>query len=163
MSISIHTPLSSVYMHNIKNFMAGDHRQCDELLVTAEQAVASRSWDAASAAFAGFQHAVLQHFAAEESVLFPAFEAKTGMLSGPTQVMRAEHVQMRELMAAAREALLAQDADDYEGNVETLFIMMQQHNVKEENVLYPMCDQLLSAQVDTLLPRLQDTLQTPAD
>lgn len=150
-------------MHNIKNFMAGDHRQCDELLVTAEQAVASRSWEAASAAFAGFQQAVLQHFAAEENILFPAFETKTGMLSGPTQVMRGEHVQMRELMAAAQEALVAQDADDYEGNVETLFIMMQQHNVKEENVLYPMCDQLLSAQVDALLPRLQVTLQTPVN
>jgi hemerythrin-like domain-containing protein len=150
-------------MRNIKNFMAGDHRQCDELLVTAEQAVASRSWQEATAAFAGFQHAVLQHFTAEESVLFPAFEEKTGMLSGPTQVMRGEHVQMRELMAAAHAALLAQDADDYAGNAETLFIMMQQHNVKEENVLYPMCDQLLSAQVDALLPRLHDQIQTPAD
>jgi iron-sulfur cluster repair protein YtfE (RIC family) len=41
------------------------------------------------------------------------------------------------------------------GNAETLLIMMQQHNVKEENVLYPMCDQHLTAQVPTLLPALQ--------
>lgn len=150
-------------MNNIKNFMTGDHRQCDELLAHVEQALTARSWNEASAAFAGFQAAVLQHFAAEESLLFPAFEEKTGMLSGPTQVMRGEHVQMRELMAAAHEALLAQDAEDYEGNAETLFIMMQQHNVKEENVLYPMCDQLLNNQMDTLLPRLQEQTQTPAD
>lgn len=150
-------------MPTIKNFMTGDHRQCDEFLATAEQAVATQRWDSASTAFAQFQHAVLQHFAAEEGVLFPAFEAKTGMHSGPTQVMRGEHVQMRELMESARHALLAKDADDYTGNTETLLIMMQQHNVKEENVLYPMCDQFLITQLDTLLPQLQEKIQTQAD
>jgi hemerythrin-like domain-containing protein len=78
---------------------------------------------------------------------------------GPTQVMRGEHVQMRELMDAARDALLAKDADDYSGNAETLLIMMQQHNMKEENVLYPMCDQHLVDQVDVLLPQIQQTIQ----
>jgi hemerythrin-like domain-containing protein len=146
-------------MLNIKNFMTEDHRQCDDLLATAEQAVATASWDRAITTFTQFQNAVLQHFATEESLLFPAFEEKTGMHSGPTQVMRGEHVQMRELMDAARQALLAQDADDYTGNTETLLIMMQQHNVKEEHVLYPMCDQHLGDQVATLLPQLQASIQ----
>ena len=150
-------------MLNIKNFMTGDHRQCDELLATAEQALATQAWDRATSAFTQFQNAVLQHFATEEGLLFPAFEAKTGMHSGPTQMMRNEHVQMRELMEAARQALLAQDAEEYEGNAETLFIMMQQHNVKEENVLYPMCDQQLSDQVEVLLPQLQAKIQAKTD
>ena len=150
-------------MLNIKNFMTGDHRQCDELLATAEQALATQAWDRATSAFTQFQSAVLQHFATEEGLLFPAFEAKTGMHSGPTQMMRNEHVQMRELMEAARQALLAQDAEEYEGNAETLFIMMQQHNVKEENVLYPMCDQQLADQVGVLLPQLQATIQAKTD
>jgi iron-sulfur cluster repair protein YtfE (RIC family) len=37
--------------------------------------------------------------------------------------------------------------------------MLQQHNTKEENVLYPMCDQVLAGQVGTLLPQLQSSLQ----
>jgi len=74
-------------------------------------------------------------------------------------VMRGEHVQMRELLDAARDALAAKDADDYSGNAETLLIMMQQHNMKEENVLYPMCDQHLVDQVEALIPRLQVELQ----
>jgi hypothetical protein len=41
------------------------------------------------------------------------------------------------------------------GNAETLLIMMQQHNVKEENVLYPMCDQHLADQLENLLPELR--------
>lgn len=143
------------FMLNIRNFMAGDHRHCDEMLNAAEQAVAAQSWDQAGAAFSQFQSAVLQHFAAEEELLFPAFEEKTGMRMGPTQVMRGEHVQMRELMDAAHRALQAKDADDYAGQAETLLFMMQQHNMKEENVLYPMCDQQLMDRLDSLLAQLQ--------
>jgi iron-sulfur cluster repair protein YtfE (RIC family) len=54
--------------------------------------------------------------------------------------------------------LLAKDADDYAGNTETLLIMMQQHNMKEEHVLYPMCDQHLADLADVLLPKLRQQL-----
>jgi len=146
-------------MINIKNCMTDDHRHCDDLFADVEQAVAAQAWDRANTAFARFRGAMQQHFAAEEELLFPAFEAKSGMTMGPTQVMREEHVQMRELMATAQQALAAQDADDYSGNAETLLIMMQQHNMKEENVLYPMCDDHLREQAATLLPQLQHKLQ----
>jgi hemerythrin-like domain-containing protein len=146
-------------MTNIKDCMTDDHRRCDDIFADVEQAVAARAWDRASAAFAGFAGAMQQHFAAEEELLFPAFEAESGMTMGPTQVMRDEHIQMRELLAAAQEALAAQDADDYSGNAETLLIMMQQHNMKEENVLYPMCDDHLRTQVNTLLPQLLQKLR----
>jgi hemerythrin-like domain-containing protein len=77
---------------------------------------------------------------------------------GPTQVMRGEHRQMRELLAAAEVSLGARDADDYSGYAETLLIMAQQHNMKEENVLYPMCDQHLSAELPAILERLETEL-----
>ena len=146
-------------MQPLQHLMADDHRRCDLMFVDVERAVQSQAWEQASTIFARFQHAVLQHFETEESLLFPAFEKKTGMTSGPTQVMRGEHVQMRELMADAQAALAEKDADDYLGNAETLLIMMQQHNTKEENVLYPMCDQVLVEQVGVLLPQLQSSLQ----
>jgi DUF438 domain-containing protein len=148
-----------IKMHNIRDFMSTDHRRCDDIFVDVEQAVSAGDWDRATTVYAQFQNAVLQHFSAEESLLFPAFEEKSGMYMGPTQVMRGEHVQMRELLDAARDALVAKDADDYSGNAETLLIMMQQHNMKEENILYPMCDQHLIDQVDEMLPRLQLELQ----
>lgn len=146
-------------MTSIKNCMTHDHRRCDDIFAEVEQAVAAQEWDCASAVFKTFANAMRQHFAAEEDLLFPAFELKSGMTMGPTQVMREEHEQMRELIAAAQEALSSKDADDYSGNAETLLIMMQQHNMKEENVLYPMCDDHLLDQVDALLPQLQVKLQ----
>ena len=141
-------------MTSIKNVMTHDHRRCDDLFAEVEQAVDAQQWDRASIAFSSFAIAMRQHFAAEEEILFPAFELKSGMTMGPTQVMRGEHVQMNELIAAAMDALSAKDADDYSGNADTLLIMMQQHNMKEENVLYSMCDDHLLDQADALLPQL---------
>ena len=142
-------------MPTIQHLMTEDHRRCDDIFVEIERDVQAKHWGQAQQAFASFRNALLQHFEAEETLLFPAFEAKTGMTQGPTQVMRGEHAEMRDLLQAADAALAAQDAPTYFGEAETLLIMMQQHNVKEEHVLYPMCDQRLAAEAEDLVPRLQ--------
>jgi hemerythrin-like domain-containing protein len=67
------------------------------------------------------------------------------MTSGPTEVMRGEHRQMRDLLAQMEGALAVRDSDTFGGAAETLLILMQQHNMKEENILYPMCDNALGA------------------
>ncbi|HEX5637924.1 MAG TPA: hypothetical protein VFY78_12600, partial [Gammaproteobacteria bacterium] len=43
-----------------------------------------------------------------------------------------------------RQAAAKESASGFLGVAESLFIFMQQHNMKEENVLYPMMDQQLS-------------------
>lgn len=145
-------------MTSLRTFMTDDHRHCDDLLADAEQAVGRGDLAAAGDAFGQFHRALLAHFDGEEKTLFPAFEARTGMSMGPTQVMRLEHTQMRGLADAAAAALAAGDTDDYLGQAETLVIMMQQHNMKEENILYPMCDQHLADQAEALLGRLAEAL-----
>ena len=142
-------------MTTIRSFMTDDHRRCDDLFADAEQAVAKKDFTLAGAAFGHFQSAMLAHFDSEEKTLFPTFEAKTGMSMGPTQVMRMEHVQLRALMNDAVDALKAGNSDDYLGLADTLVIMMQQHNMKEENILYPMCDQHLAGETPELLARLE--------
>ena len=145
-------------MNNIRGLMSQDHRECDDFFVAVELSIGKKSWDDARTAFVDYREAMLAHFKVEESILFPAFEQRTGMRMGPTQVMRNEHDQMRELIAAAGAAVSACDADEYSGYAETLLIMMQQHNMKEENVLYPMCDQQLGDQSSTLLQDIKNGL-----
>jgi len=145
-------------MTSIRNFMTDDHRHCDDLLAEAEQALAQNDPVAAEAAFAHFCRALLAHFDSEEKTLFPTFEAKTGITMGPTQVMRQEHAQMRILADAALGNLKMRNLDDYLGQTETLLIMMQQHNMKEENVLYPMCDEHLAAEAGALIAHLESEL-----
>lgn len=145
-------------MTTLRAFLTEDHRSCDDLLAKAEEAVAAKQLSVAQVAFEQFAGAMRAHFDAEEKTLFPTFEAKTGMSMGPTQVMRLEHIQMRSLLDAAVDALKKGDSEDYFGQVETLLIMMQQHNMKEENILYPMCDQHLAAELPELLTLLQKQL-----
>ena len=145
-------------MTTIRDFLTDDHRRCDDLLAAAEQALAAGKPADAALALGAFRDAMLARFAAEEETLFPAFELATGMSGGPTQVMRMEHSQIRMLLDDAVDALQAGNSEDYQGIAETLVIMMQQHNMKEENILYPMCDQHLAADGPALLERISGKL-----
>jgi len=125
--------------------LVADHRHCDGLFATAEDAAQRADWAACRRHFDAFRAAILHHFDAEENVLFPAFEQATGMSMGPTAMMRSEHAQMRDLLNDMEAAVAASRRDDYLGISETLLLYMQQHNLKEEHVLYPMSDQVLAA------------------
>jgi len=119
------------------------HKHCDDLFADAETAARDRRWTDAKGLFVRFQAEMLAHFATEEEVLFPAFEGATGMTGGPTQMMRFEHAQMKDLLADMASAIADGDGERYAGAGETLLVLMQQHNLKEENILYPMCDRAL--------------------
>jgi hemerythrin-like domain-containing protein len=146
-------------MSTIVDFLGTDHRACDDLFATAEAAAAKKDWDSARSLFKRFHEAMAHHLAMEEEVLFPAFEARTGMIGGPTQVMRMEHVQMRGLMDDMANAVAAGNRDGYLGSSETLNMLMQQHNLKEENMLYPMSDQVLSSERDGLIHTMEGMLR----
>jgi DUF438 domain-containing protein len=121
------------------------HKHCDEIFADAEEACGNGDWTAGATAFELLRGQLETHFASEEELLFPAFEAATGMTAGPTEVMRGEHRQMRDLLAQMQGAIESRDSDAFAGAAETLLILMQQHNMKEENILYPMCDDHLQS------------------
>ena len=124
--------------------MRDDHRACDHLLAEAEAALDRGDAAAASTLFADFQQRFEGHLRMEEEVLFPEFESQTGMTAGPTQVMRMEHEELREQARAATGALASGDNETFLDACDTLLTLLQQHNAKEEQVLYPMCDRTLS-------------------
>jgi len=138
-------------MTRIAQYLTDDHEHCDALFAEAENAVAQADWPRAAGQFQAFARDTLRHFAREEEVFFPAFENRTGMSGGPTFVMRQEHDQMRDTLTAMEQAIQAKDARQYLGLSETLLMLMRQHNMKEENILYPMLDQALAGEEDTLL------------
>ena len=135
------------------------HKHCDDLFVAAEESVQRGDWVAAASAFERFHGQMTAHFEAEEGILFPAFEGAAGMSDGPTQMMRYEHEQMRSLLSQLAAACEARDGEAYDGAAETLLMLMQQHNMKEENILYPMCDQALGAEAERLGAKLDAMLE----
>ncbi len=143
--------------------LTAHHRHCDDLLAEAERA-AKQNWERCTERFKTFRDSLETHLQAEEQQLFPAVEpvlspveGPTLSTGGPTSVMRAEHEDMRGLLRLLEGSIEAADAEGFQGLVETLFILMQQHNMKEENVLYPLCDRILQGSRSMLA----DTLKLP--
>ena len=127
----------------ISQFMTQEHRDCDTEFAEAEQAAASGDWGKTEEKFIIFSKDILRHFKREEEELFPAFEALTGSSEGPTQVMRYEHEQVKGLIGKLAGAVESQDKDAYLSLCESMMILLQQHNMKEEQMLYAMCDRVL--------------------
>jgi hemerythrin-like domain-containing protein len=135
-------------MTTISDYFSRDHQRCDALFAVAESALQSRDCDAAVDAARAFAQALERHFAMEERGLFPALSARTGGAGGPIHVMRAEHAQMRDLL---RQLTFAADAGDRATGLElteTLLVLMQQHNMKEEGILYPLADRVFGEDAD---------------
>jgi len=142
----------------ISNYMKTEHRDCDTLFASAEEAVALGEWSVAEQRFIEFSNETLTHFKREEEILFPAFEAQTGSSEGPTQVMRFEHDQVRGLIGKMAEAIESQDKDAYLSLAESMMILLQQHNMKEEQMLYAMCDRILPPEVkESTLEKMKTT------
>ncbi|MFZ5482614.1 MAG: hemerythrin domain-containing protein [Pseudomonadota bacterium] len=142
-------------MTRLSQYLTQDHADCDALFADAENAVSEHDWPLANPRFAAFREATLLHFAREEDLLFPAFEAQTGMSHGPTQVMRAEHTQIRALLDQMAAALTQRSASQFLDSSETLLMLLHQHNIKEEQILYPMSDQALAEHAASLIAAMQ--------
>lgn len=142
-------------MDTISRFLCDDHHACDTAFGAAEAAVGADQWEIAAVRFADFLDALERHLAREEQILFPRFEERTGERAGPTQVMRAEHEQMRELLNRLEGMVRAQERDAFLNHCDTLFTLIQQHNLKEEQILYPALDMVLRKDRDVLLEAMQ--------
>ncbi|MGW8271366.1 MAG: hemerythrin domain-containing protein [Burkholderiales bacterium] len=156
-------------MTSISEALTEHHRHCDALFEAASEAADAADWAALRAQLAALSDALARHFAFEEEALFPAFEAATGLHEGPTTVMRLEHDHMRNILQGLAAAAPEHDPDGCRAELDNLFVMLQQHNAKEEGVLYPACDQLpadpreaLAAEAAQLTPRPSYTLDLRA-
>jgi hemerythrin-like domain-containing protein len=145
----------AIFMRAIHSYLSSDHRHCDETLANLEGAVSKNKWDDVEKFSNQFIKEMQRHFTCEESVLFPAFEEKTGMSGGPTMVMRMEHIQMKDTLGQLPEAVSNKNGDRILGITETLMIFIQQHNNKEEQMLYNMCDMHLSAEAENLVDQMK--------
>ena len=143
-------------MSTIKDYLTNDHRRCDELFAEMEDA-ASASLQSAKEVTRKFIDISEKHFQMEERVMFVEFEQKTGMTQGPTAMMRQEHEQIRALMKQLLESIEEDNKDRFFGSSETLMILLQQHNMKEEQMLYPMAQQHLNSESDRIV-EMMDSL-----
>ena len=107
-----------------------------------EDAVAAKSSDAEKL-YENFSNDLANHFSIEEIVLFPMLGQANSEAKGATKAMEMEHEQMRSLLSKMRKAVESMDKESFFSLSETLMILMQQHNMKEEQLLYTLAQSTL--------------------
>jgi iron-sulfur cluster repair protein YtfE (RIC family) len=141
---------------SVTSYQAWDHDRLDEVLRSVSAAVKNGRFEDASARYARFESGLLRHLRIEEELIFPVFEARSGMASGPTDVMRDEHRHVRQALDVMRRGLQGSDAGGYEEGLRFFDSVLPDHNAKEEHILYPTLDRLLRpAERAALVCRLQ--------
>ncbi|MGH0032578.1 MAG: hemerythrin domain-containing protein [Myxococcota bacterium] len=143
--------------------LGADHERLDAILADAKRLLVAGEPAAARQRFEVFRQQLERHIEAEEQVLFPAFEDLAGSTAGgPTSVMRAEHSELRKLMADVAGALEDGAPDGLTTPLAALTARIYAHNGKEERILYPMTDRL-AGEAGTLAELVQRLREHCAD
>ncbi|MBI5599353.1 MAG: DUF2249 domain-containing protein [Deltaproteobacteria bacterium] len=129
----------------LTDYMQSDHMRLDRIFNRFQEAVKEKRWDDASGDFREFSLGLRRHISAEEDILFPVFEEKTGMReSGPTFVMRMEHKDIKELLDSIRASTDGKDPSGVSDASYRIANTLADHNMKEEHILYPESDAFMS-------------------
>lgn len=144
-------------LRGVNEALSWDHDRLDALEAAAFEKRALGDLQLACDLYAEFAAGLKRHIGFEEQLLFPAFEEKTGMppTAGPTAVMRAEHREIEALLGEI-EAGIADAAAPVESLRRSFHAVLGDHNVKEEQILYPTTDHLLGEEeADRLVTKIQ--------
>jgi len=147
---------SSSSFESVTSYLGWDHHRIGVLLRAADDAVGENRFADATRDYDRFERGLLRHLRIEEELLFPVFEARSGMVGGPTSVMRDEHRLVRRALGLMRSGVDAGDASVFRDGLRFFQSVMPDHNAKEEHILYPTLDGLLTgAERAALVARLQ--------
>ena len=127
----------------VSAFFEKDHDEIDALLA----AVDFKDAAAALPKLQEFDRRLERHIVWEEEVLFPAAaRAEPELARGPIAVMRLEHVDIRAGKSRALECLRKADGAGARSRIDEMLAVLSGHNMKEEHMLYPACDELIPAE-----------------
>jgi iron-sulfur cluster repair protein YtfE (RIC family) len=132
-------------LSSVMDYLAWDHDRLDALCQQAFEARGRGALEEAERCFREFARGLRRHIGLEEELLFPEFEQLTGMTpdAGPTAVMRHEHRQIESFLLTL-ERVIGVPGAEAEQAEQSLARVLVDHNAKEEQILYPTTDRLLS-------------------
>ena len=144
-------------METISSWMQNDHVLIDAIAERATAAAEARDGATLEREAGHFLSRLRRHIEMEEGVLFPAFEQRTGMADGgPSVQMRVEHEQMRPILQQMQDAAAAADGTAWQRAAQALHDILLPHNIKEEQMMYPMLDEAMGADAQALLDEVKE-------
>ena len=129
-------------METFSELLESDHRRLDAIAGDLYAMIEDGELERAEGAFADLDEGLRRHIRVEEEVLFPLFDQRTLMI-GPSRVMRHEHRAIERMLSDLGRALGKCNQPDAAAALNELLHTLEQHNLKEERVLYPHTDRAL--------------------
>lgn len=131
-------------MDTICDYLCHEHHHCDAMFERMQGSLDRQDWSGLDTHFHQFDDALKQHMRMEEKVLFPAFLRFIQQAEGPISMLRLEHQRIQTVLERMLDALKRFNTIDFLLHTETLTLLIRQHYVKEEEMLYPLLDRVLS-------------------
>lgn len=130
-------------MDTICDYLSHDHQLCDTLFMQTQASIDRHDWAEGAAGFRRFDNVLRQHIRMEEKVLFPAFLRSMRQADIPISMLHVEHLRIQALLDRMSGALQRLDAVNFFLHAETMTMLLEQHHMKEEEMLYPLLDKIL--------------------
>lgn len=131
-------------MQLISEFMMEDHAKLDRVFTEFQQQ-AGHDTALTKLLFDEFMAGLQGHIIWEEELLFPIFEKRTGMTDGgPTAVMRMEHGRIKGFLEEMNTRILEGVSEGLDELALGLLELLVSHNQKEEGILYPAIDRMIT-------------------
>lgn len=148
----------------VEGEFGADHAALRLILIEVVEALRAEDRVGAARRYQAFEGGLRSHLLAEEQTLFADFEQHTGLReAGPTVMLRLSHRHVEQRLAKIAQAF-AEDCgvEMLTVQIEQLRALLADQSVREEAILYPSCDRLLSApEVKRAVSALRDKRGKP--
>ena len=142
--------------------MRAGHKACNHKISLAEPIATAGNWSEVAAAFVAFCDDAGHQLKIEEDVVFATLANASGH-SGLLQAMFAGHSQIKDCIEKVAVAVAQKNAQTYRSLLEGLLVTIQIHNLKGEQTLYPVVDEILATRRESLFPYRSETPWPKAD
>jgi hemerythrin-like domain-containing protein len=143
------------------------HERLDELFASHQEALLALDVELAQASLKQFELDLRAHMRIEEDLLLPIYARAGRIKGGPPEFYTGEHKKMLEFLARFNKQLeaLGEAPADLKRGIIDLFDqeavfkqLMQHHDMREQNLLYPTLDKVTSeAEREALLAQCRTT------
>ncbi|MEK8089708.1 hemerythrin domain-containing protein [Thermithiobacillus plumbiphilus] len=143
-------------METLSQIFTEHHHLLDRLFDAARASIKGGDWMLAEPEFQHFRREIEKHMAVEESYLFPAMTAGADAQDiALVEILRKGHQDLRSFFEEILEAILSHDAEEALALMDTVSIILEQHDKREEDELYPAVDRLFTGQRGPVLQAVQ--------
>lgn len=138
-------------MQTITDCLKADHHRLDQLLEETLAALERGDVEQLRVRFPEYARHLRDHMRFEEEFMFPVVERMLCNAEGPVCVMRRDHQELNDRLVGMSAALYLGALPAFREELLALTLSLENHNGREERVLYPAIDRLLDDAARTQL------------